>query len=142
MWKSDPRMVMFIGLNPSTADETTDDPTIRRCIGFAKRWGYGGIWMTNLFALRATDPKVMLAHPEPVGPENDERLLHWYSRSNLVIAAWGQHGKHRGRARQILKKLRDLYCLGRTRDGHPRHPLYVKGDTEPIPFDLIRGGGK
>lgn len=137
MWGGvESRMVMFIGLNPSTADETKDDPTIRRCVGFAKRWGYEGIWMTNLFAYRATDPAVMKAVTDPVGPENNQRLQHYYSRSSLVIAAWGAHGNHIGRARQVMRMLHGMHCLGRTKDGHPRHPLYVKGNVEPRAFDL------
>src|SRR5690242_6108456 len=87
----DKNYVMFVGLNPSTADERVDDPTIRRCIDFAKRWGYGALCMTNLFAYRATDPRVMKAFPYPVGPENDKWLVRCAREAGVVVAAWGNH---------------------------------------------------
>jgi hypothetical protein len=83
---------MFIGLNPSTADETIDDPTIRRCVIFAKDWGYGALCMTNLFAFRATDPAIMKAHPEPVGESNDGTLEELALSTVVVVAAWGVGG--------------------------------------------------
>ena len=126
-------VVAFIGLNPSTADETVDDPTIRRCIGFAKRWGYGGLVMLNLFAFRATDPRDMRAADDPVGPDNDRHLIAATSESGLVVAAWGVHGAYRNRDREVAGLLAwNLMALGLTRDGHPRHPLYVRGDAELI----------
>src|SRR5208282_1252216 len=119
---------MFIGLNPSTADETKDDPTIRRCIRFAKDWGYGALCMTNLFAFRATDPKVMEAAKDPVGPDNDVWLVKESLKAGVVIAAWGTRSGNRGKdVFQLLE--RDVYCLGKTKEGHPRHPLYVRADT-------------
>lgn len=129
------RDVAFIGLNPSTADENTDDPTIRRCIGFAKSWGYDGILMLNLFAFRATDPGVMKLAADPVGPENDAQIVEAVGASSLVVAAWGQHGAYRSRAFDVRHKLLkefDVKCLGKTKDGHPRHPLYVRGDAKLI----------
>jgi len=125
---------MFIGLNPSTADEIQDDPTVRRCIGFAKRWGFGGLCMTNIFACRATDPIVMLAVPAPVGPENDKYLLECAQSAGLVVAAWGNDGTHLERDKQVLYLLKHqtLFCLGETKLGQPRHPLYVNGKTAPI----------
>lgn len=128
---NDSQVVVFIGLNPSTADETTDDPTIRRCIGFAKRWGYGGIVMTNLFAFRATDPKAMKAAAAPVGPMNDSVLIEEADKAGLVVAAWGTHGTHNRRAEAVRSFLKGLHHLGLTKDGHPRHPLYLKGDIQP-----------
>lgn len=145
-WDEAAGFVMFIGLNPSTADERADDPTIRRCIGFAKAWGYGGIAMLNLFAFRATDPKVMLAASDPVGPENDEWLMNYYETAGMTIAAWGAHGAYRGRDRAVCElRRRDpnaktdtlgecLYCLGRTKHGQPRHPLYLPKDMKPQRF--------
>ncbi|MEP0894347.1 DUF1643 domain-containing protein [Leptolyngbya boryana FACHB-1624] len=85
---------MFVGLNPSTADETHDDPTIRRCTKFAKDWGYSGLCMTNLFAYRATDPKEMIASVDSIGLENDQYLLEYAARAGIVVAAWGNHGTH------------------------------------------------
>lgn len=122
---------MFIGLNPSTADEMNDDPTIRRCIRFAQNWGFGRYLMTNLFAYRATDPKVMKAYPEPIGPENDKVLVEQASQAKLVIASWGVHGVFNNRAALVLKMLPPVHCLGITKDGFPKHPLYLKGDSKP-----------
>lgn len=121
--------VQFIGLNPSTADETKDDPTIRKCVGFAKRWGYGALCMTNLFAFRATDPKVMKKHPNPSGQDNIHHLLSVSSGATLVVAAWGTHGEHMNMDLNVREKLNQigvkLNCLRKTKHGHPEHPLYV-----------------
>jgi hypothetical protein len=132
--------VVFIGLNPSTADAETDDPTIRRCIAFAQRWGYGSLVMLNLFALRATDPAVMMAHPEPIGPENDEVLLRWVT-TTPAIACWGCHGRHHHRDRIVYDMIRGadrwLYCLATNQDDTPAHPLYLPGNLVMQPY--IRG---
>lgn len=123
---------MFIGLNPSTADETLDDPTIRRCIAFAKAWGYGGLCMANLFAFRATDPAVMKAHPAPIGPENDMKLTMLAVDAGIVIAAWGAHGTHLGRGERVKHALAaKLHYLRLTKDGHPGHPLYLPKTLTP-----------
>ena len=121
--------VQFIGLNPSTADEVEDDPTVRRCIDFAKRWGYGALCMTNIFAFRATDPRDMKAHPEPIGRDNDSWLRQVAAGAGLVVAAWGIHGAFMGRGQAVSAYLPGLKCLGVTKDGSPRHPLYVKAQT-------------
>lgn len=134
-WEPNAPWMMFIGLNPSTADETNDDPTIRRCMGFARREGCGTLVMANLFAFRATDPAVMKAHPEPVGPESDERLARALGRIDHIVAAWGVHGTHLGRDREVAEICKGrLLCLGTTKEGHPRHPLYVRGDAPLVPF--------
>lgn len=125
--------LMIIGLNPSTADETKDDPTIRRCIGFAQRWGFGALCMCNLFAYRATKPRDMWAAPEPVGKENDRWLGRCAAGAGMVLAAWGsQPGKGLPmRAGIVAAGLPALYCLGVNKDGQPKHPLFVPGNTEP-----------
>lgn len=124
--------VAFIGLNPSTADETNDDPTIRRCIGFAKRWGYDQLVMLNLFAFRATDPADMKRVLDPVGPENDKYLVREAREAGLVVAAWGVHGSYHARDEEVLSILPlPPVALGVTKDGYPRHPLYVRADAEP-----------
>lgn len=126
---------MFIGLNPSTADENIDDPTIRRCIRFAKDWGYGRLIMTNLFAFRATDPRDMKAEEFPIGGhENDLALRSLADSAGVVIAAWGVHGIHQDRAAGVKKMIPNLHCLGLTKDGHPRHPLYMPANSKPLPF--------
>lgn len=126
--------VAFIGLNPSTADHEMDDPTIRRCIGFARQWGFGSVSVFNLFAFRATKPDELRLAEAPVGPENDRWLRNAGSVERLVVAAWGVHGSHRGRDRRARALLPDLSCLGITQGGHPRHPLYLRSDAPLQPF--------
>lgn len=126
--------IAFIGLNPSTADETVDDPTIRRCIGFARRERRRRLWMLNLFAFRATDPKVMKRADDPVGANNDKALLAVAGTPGaLVVACWGAHGDHQDRGRQVLALLLDagitVHTLGWTKGGHPKHPLYLSKTT-------------
>ena len=132
------RWCLFIMLNPSTADHEQDDPTIRRCVGFAKSWDGAHVTVVNLFALRATDPAELLTHPEPQGPHNlatvREHLRLTAELGGYVIAAWGAHKASRQRgvgARAIIEAIiahRDVWCLGKTQDGSPRHPLYVRAD--------------
>lgn len=133
-WSDGDGHVMFIGLNPSTADETNDDPTVRRCIGFARAWGYGGIYMLNLFAFRATDPRSMKAAPAPIGPENNRFLRMYYEEAGIAIAAWGAHGAFMRRDELVALLLPQLHCLGTTKDGHPRHPLYLRSTERPVPY--------
>ena len=129
------KFVQFIGLNPSTADEKTNDQTIRRCIDFAKRWGYGVLCMTNLFAYRATLPANMKKSASPVGLDNQHHLLQCASHADLVIVAWGGHGKHQHQdltTRQWLSKRGiKLYPQGLSGDGTPKHPLRLKKTTMP-----------
>jgi hypothetical protein len=145
--------VQFIGLNPSTADETKDDPTIRRCINFAKAWGFRSMCMTNLFAWRDTDPKAMKAVPYPVGGPlppsavigsvidyNTIYLLETMREATLVVAAWGTHGPHMDRQSRFMATVKEhglfdkLQCLGRNDDGTPKHPLYLSKALKPVPF--------
>lgn len=131
---------MFIGLNPSTADETLDDPTIRRCIGFAKRWNFAGLLMTNLFAYRATFPKDMKAQERAVGMDNITWILRGAKDASIIVAAWGTHGSFRHQDLVVFNYLKylapdkKLMCLRTTKDGFPEHPLYVPYDTVPVPF--------
>ena len=123
---------MFVGLNPSTADEHKDDPTIRRCIAFAKAWGYDGLCMTNLFAYRATDPKEMMLAADPIGPQNDQVLTERASKAAVVVAAWGAKGDFQGRAAWARAMLPNLHYLRLTKDGHPGHPLYLPKSLVPV----------
>ena len=133
--RSTARMMAFVGLNPSKADELTNDNTVKRCMSFAQGFGYDGIWMLNLFAYRATDPKVMQAFHEPVGPGNDEALARVHNLSSLTVVCWGVHGVLHGRDKAVLDLLEPpVYCLGRTKDGHPRHPLYLASDSPCMEF--------
>lgn len=132
----------FLMLNPSTADATKDDPTIGRCIGFAKDRGYGALRVLNLFAFRATNPEDMIAAPDPVGPENDNHIREAFKSAAEagapVIAAWGANGVHAGRDATVRALATEcgvtLMCLGTTKDGHPRHPLYVQAAQEFVSF--------
>ena len=135
-WDTDGPTVVFVMLNPSAADAVRDDPTIRRCIGLARSWGYGRLEVVNLFAYRSSSPDALRAVGDPVGPENDHHLQVAADGAALVVAAWGNVGALLGRDRAVRGMLgpRALHCLGITLRGQPRHPLYVRGDTLPIPF--------
>lgn len=134
----DRRPVVFIGLNPSTADAEIDDPTIRRCIQFAKNWGYPGMIMINLFAYRSTDPKKLLSVDDPVGPSNDYWIMTAVTDADCVVAAWGATGNTKERSNKVLFFLLTLNikmkCLGMTKDGFPKHPLYLPYSSKLIPF--------
>ena len=136
MWDRNKEHALFIMLNPSTADALLDDPTIRRCIGFARAWGCGGVVVTNLFQLRATDPKELLKGVELNPPTCDETIDQAMVQTCVTIAAWGAlHPKLRYRAGQLdkvaQKRGRQLHSLGVTKDGWPRHPLYLRNGLTP-----------
>ena len=125
---------LFVGLNPSTADEVTDDPTIRRCVAFAKTLGYGPLGMKNLFAFRATAPDDMKAAAEPIGPQNDFHLQRLAHGAGVVVAAWGIHGTHRERDAAVRSMIPTLHHLRKTANGHPGHPLYLPKILTPTPL--------
>lgn len=133
-WSGGEGYVMFIGLNPSTADETKDDPTIRRCVAFARDWGYSGLCMTNLFAYRATQPADMLRAEDPIGPANDFYLVTLAANASVVVAAWGNHGTHLRRDAAVHKLINGMSCLATTKDGNPGHPLYLPKTLTPQPW--------
>lgn len=132
IWDRSLGIVAFVMLNPSTADATRDDPTIRRCVAFARRWGYGGVEVVNLFGLRATEPRDLCRARDAVGPANDRYLRRVGRRASLVVIAWGVNGAIRGRTVRRLIGLAGARCLGTTRSGEPRHPLYVRSDTRLV----------
>lgn len=140
-WSTVPGVTTFVMLNPSTADAEVDDPTIRRCMGFAKRWGHGRLVVVNLFAFRSSDPVELLEADDPIGPENRGHLSRAARETGLIIAAWGAP-KSKLYALQYMQVLearkalagpptvtqaegRSIFCLGVTKRGHPRHPLYL-----------------
>jgi hypothetical protein len=134
-WAPDGRRALFIMLNPSTATELQNDPTVERCERRARALGFGAFRVTNIFAWRATDPRNMRAAPDPVGPGNDQAILAGCSWADQVICAWGTHGAHLDRGAQVLTLLAGvsdhLYHLGLTMAGHPKHPLYISYAQQP-----------
>lgn len=133
-WAKGPPLV-FVGVNPSRADATDNDPTITRCIGFAHAFGYGALLMVNAYAYIATNPDALWTAPDPVGPDNDYTLRQLRHRvGSVVVAAWGVNCP-RDRERQVLELIGGpVFCLGKTKDGYPRHPLFVRGDAELISY--------
>ncbi len=130
------RKVAFIMLNPSTADASEDDPTIRRCMNFAKAWGFGGMEVANLFAFRTAFPLALFEAQDPVGPYNDRALLETANNVDEIVCAWGAHGDFLGQDSHARGLLEDymLYCLKLTAKGQPGHPLYLKASLRPIPY--------
>lgn len=134
IWDTSKGYVMFIGLNPSTANETENDPTIIRCINFAKSWGYGGVCMTNLFAYCATQPDDMKAQNSPIGADNDMWLSKIAKDASVVVAAWGNDGAYLGRSKEVKNIIFDLHCLQLNQTGEPAHPLYLNAKLIPKPI--------
>lgn len=137
-WDENLPECVFIMLNPSTADATKDDPTIRRCISFAKSLGCGSLVVGNLYAFRATDPRDLFRADEPTGGlKNDEVLTDLFSRGHVVIAGWGAHGKP-SRVEEVLRLpgAERVTALAVTKAGAPRHPLYVPGSAAPVTWRM------
>ena len=138
---SDGPLLLYVMLNPSTADELRNDPTIERCQRRALQLGFGALRIANLFAWRATRPEDLRRTDTPVGKGNDALLLDWHGSADMTLAAWGVHGAHMGRGPQMAQTLPGpLHHLGLTRGGHPRHPLYVPYATRPVPWELPVNG--
>jgi hypothetical protein len=136
IWDESKPYAMFIGLNPSTADEVANDNTITRCINFAKEWGYGGLCMSNLFAFRATVPAVMKSESNPIGEENNEWLVNLAMEAGVVVAAWGNHGSHLNRSTEVLKLIPNIHYLKLNATGEPAHPLYLSSSLKPQPINI------
>ncbi len=131
IWDNSKPNVMFIMLNPSTADSETNDPTIRRCIGYAKSWGYGGVYVGNLYAYRATDPKQLKLVDKPIGDDNIKHINEMMTKCEKIVCAWGNH---EGRPDHIFSNFNNLHYIKLNADGTPAHPLYLKKDLEPKVF--------
>lgn len=141
VWDESGPRALFVMLNPSTATEVQNDPTVERCERRARALGFGAFRVTNIFAFRATDPKNMRAEPDPVGPENDAAILEsvrWVGAGGRIICAWGAHGAHMERGAAVERLLRgsgrELFHLGLTKAGDPKHPLYIGYDRQPEPW--------
>ena len=135
IWDRQKPPCTFIGLNPSTADATVDDPTITRCIGFARDWGHGGLYMVNLFAYRATKRADMKKADDPIGEECDGWLKWACANASRIVCAWGSDGRHQGRGKAVMEMLQaqyELHCFGLTSNQQPIHPLYQSKDQPLI----------
>ncbi|MGD1908075.1 MAG: DUF1643 domain-containing protein [Leptolyngbyaceae cyanobacterium] len=143
-WDPHRPALTFVMLNPSRADHRQDDPTLRRCIGLSQGWEYGALTVVNLFAYCSSKPKQLQTAVDPVGPENDRYLLAACSDTQTIVLAWGNSGGLYQRNRAVLSLLepyRDrCHCLGRNQTGQPRHPLYVKRNTQLLPWSTQAEG--
>lgn len=134
IWDNTKPLIQFVGLNPSSASEEMDDPTIRRVKRFAKDWGYGGVYMMNLFAIVSTDPTLLLSCPDPLG-DNNKWLNEINGRCKTVLFAWGNFPV-KGRDIEVMKMFPEAVCLGYNKNGSPKHPLYVAASTKEILFEV------
>lgn len=138
-WAPDQGRALFVMLNPSTATEVQNDPTVERCERRARALGFGAFRVCNIFAYRATDPRVMRAAADPVGPLNDRAIRESAQWADQIICAWGTHGAHLGRGPQVEALLRatglPLWHLGLSQAGHPKHPLYIGYAVQPMLWD-------
>lgn len=134
------RRIAFIGLNPSTATELQNDPTVARCMNYAHDWGYDECTMLNAFGFRATDPKVMKEQEDPVGTDNDLYIKKIVLKADQVVCCWGNHAAHHDRSETLLSLLkswnRPLHCLTLTKSNQPGHPLYLRKDAKPFEFSV------
>ncbi|MCC5999966.1 MAG: DUF1643 domain-containing protein [Pararhodobacter sp.] len=138
VWDAGAGRVLFVMLNPSTATEVQNDPTVERCERRARALGFGAFMVCNIFAFRATDPRVMRAQADPVGPDNDAAIARGADWAQQIVCAWGTHGAHRGRGPAVEQLLRGtgrpLFHLGLSQAGHPKHPLYIGYAQTPLPW--------
>ncbi|MCL4266993.1 MAG: DUF1643 domain-containing protein [Anaerolineae bacterium] len=134
VWDDGGALVLFVCLNPSVADGELDDHTSRVCIQYARRWGYGGLLMGNLFAYRSTDPVALYQVADPVGPENDDWLKQLQDQAALVVCAWGARGAYQNRDEAVLAFLQSPHCLVKLKNGRPGHPLYKSAALKPGPL--------
>lgn len=142
-WSTNHPQIAFILFNPSTADEQKNDPTIRRCVGFARAWNFGSIEVVNLFAFRATHYEDLFKVDDPIGAENNCFLTQAIECCSAIVLGWGNRGTFLSRDRQVMAFLTgrtNVFCLGMTKSGQPRHPLYVKGNTSPVLLPSTIGG--
>jgi hypothetical protein len=134
-WDDNKDKIVFLGLNPSTATEMKNDPTVTRMINFAKSWGYGSLSVCNIFAFRTTLPSKLKKSKDPVGEENDKWILYETRNAGKVVAAWGNHGNFISRSDKILKMIPNPYVFGKTKVGEPKHVLYLRNDSKISPLN-------
>lgn len=138
-WDSSKPTCTFVLLNPSTADEFVLDNTLKRCLAFAKQWGYGRMDILNLFALRSTDPTALYSSDDPVGPDNNEHLMK-LEEGDMIVSGWGNHGVYKDRAAEVMRFLPSSMCLGINQNGTPKHPLYAASNTQLTQYLFKHGG--
>ncbi|MFT4716891.1 MAG: hypothetical protein ACI932_002079 [Paracoccaceae bacterium] len=135
VWDDTSKRVLFVMLNPSTATEIQNDPTVERCERRARTLGFGGFRVCNIFAWRATDPRNMRVQDDPVGPQNDAVILEGCNWADAIVCAWGTHGEHRARGPEVERLMREtnlpLMHLGLSKARHPKHPLYIAYAVKP-----------
>lgn len=134
-WDNTKKKIMFIGLNPSTADEIKNDPTVTRCINYSKMWGYGEMFMMNIFSYRTTYPSVLMNQNDPIGKDTDLWIKKIYKKTDICIGAWGNHGQFLDRSKDIFSILPKIYCLKINGSGEPAHPLYLKKTIKPFLYN-------
>lgn len=131
-------IMVAIMLNPSTADETSNDPTVERVWRRAQKLGFARLDVVNIFALRSTDPRALYVAGDPIGPDNDRSIIDACASASIIVCGWGDHGSHLSRGRNVVAMLRGrglrLHCLAVNKTGHPRHPLYAPYAMFPVPF--------
>lgn len=142
-WDASLPCILFIMLNPSTATERQNDPTVERCQRRAEQMGFGTLGVCNLFAWRSTDPSVLPEVPDPIGPDNDRAILEASSRAGMVVCGWGRDGALAGRGMAVRAMLQDagvkLHALALTKDGNPGHPLYLSYSLKPFLWKSLTG---
>lgn len=138
IWDETKPKIVFLMLNGSTADAETNDNTLNKCISYAKSWGFGKLEIVNLFSYRTALPAVLKKAPDPIGPLNEKYILESLKGANMVVVAWGAHGNYKNQNKVVLKLLKSQnvtpFSLGYTKDGNPKHPLYLKADIKPEVF--------
>ena len=134
IWDDKKPLVFFIGLNPSNADCKEDDKTIAKLMNFAKQWGYGGLYIGNLFAFVTPYPSELIKEKNPVGEDNDKHLKEMALKCEKTICIWGNDGVLQRRDEAVKALFSKLYCIEKSKDNNPKHPLYLKSDLEPIEF--------
>lgn len=135
VWGAGEKSIMFVGLNPSMSEGL--NPTLTRCINFAKQWGYDSCYILNLFAYRAKTPALLRQTSAPIGEDNDKWLLETAQKVDKIIFAWGTHGDFLNRDAEVIALLPEAFCLETTKNGFPKHPLYVKSNIQPSIFSKL-----
>ena len=135
IWDKNNGKIMFLALNPSTATEEKNDPTVARMVSFARSWGYGGVVVANVFAFRSTLPSDLKKDKNPVGSENDLLISKESKNCDKIVACWGNHGTFLNRSENVKRMIKNMGCLGITKSGEPKHPLYLRADSRLIKFN-------